>query len=63
MMDYIRQLRVAGRQSWTQAGTGGSSRPGPSPGGLRVDWVGAAGEAERFFRFKVRGLGFLTVLS
>ncbi len=28
MMDYIRQLRVAGRRSWTQAGTGGSSRPG-----------------------------------
>src|SRR5208337_5403982 len=45
MMDYIRQLRVAGRRSWTQAGMGGSSRPGPSPGGLRVDWVGAAGEA------------------
>jgi len=28
MMDYIRQLRVAGRRSWTQVGTGGSSRPG-----------------------------------
>src|SRR5271165_6709689 len=28
MMDYIRQLRVAGRRSWTQTGTGGSSRPG-----------------------------------
>ncbi len=27
-MDYIRQLRVVGRRSWTQAGTGGSSRPG-----------------------------------
>src|SRR5271165_3281017 len=27
MMDYIRQLRVAERRSWTQAGTGGSSRP------------------------------------
>src|SRR5271166_4557218 len=27
-MDYIRQLRVAERRSWTQAGTGGSSRPG-----------------------------------